>query len=318
MIKSSLRVVIIGFGVQGKKRSLIASKQLISIIDPLSPVANFKDIKELSLNKYDAALVCTGDSEKIKIIEYLINNKKHVLVEKPLISNSTKDIEKIISLTNENKVACYTAYNHRFEPHFINMKNLIKSKKLGKIYNIRMFYGNGTAKLVKQSPWRDNHTGVLSDLGSHLLDTLDFWIDDVKNHQFKVTKYLKKENQSFDYVIINNFNEKNDVSIQLEMSLLCWKNTFTCDVFGEKGSAHINSLCKWGPSEFIHRKRIFPSGIPNEIRKIIVNNDPTWNLEYKHFLNSCIQKKSNTLKKDIWINNVLLELSKQTKVDFII
>ena len=153
MIKNPLRVIIIGFGVQGKKRSLIASKQLISIIDPLSPVANFKDIKELSLNKYDAALVCTGDSEKIKIIEYLIKNKKHVLVEKPLISNSTKDIEKIISLTNENKVACYTAYNHRFEPHFINMKKLIKSKKLGKIYNIRMFYGNGTAKLVKQSPW---------------------------------------------------------------------------------------------------------------------------------------------------------------------
>jgi len=263
-------------------------------------------------------LVCTGDSEKIKIIEYLIKNKKHVLVEKPLISNSTKDIEKIISLTNENKVACYTAYNHRFEPHFINMKKLIKSKKLGKIYNIRMFYGNGTAKLVKQSPWRDNYTGVLADLGSHLLDTLDFWIDDIKNHEFKVTKYLKKENKSFDHVIINNFNEENNVSIQLEMSLLCWKNTFTCDVFGEKGSAHINSLCKWGPSEFIHRQRIIPSGIPNEIKKIIINKDPTWNLEYIHFLNSCIQKKSHTLKKDIWINNLLLDLSKQTKVDFII
>ena len=284
----------------------------------MSPVANFKDIKELSLNKYYAALVCTGDSEKIKIIEYLIKNKKHVLVEKPLISNSTKDIEKIISLTNENKVACYTAYNHRFEPHFINMKKLIKSKKLGKIYNIRMFYGNGTAKLVKQSPWRDNYTGVLADLGSHLLDTLDFWIDDIKNHEFKVTKYLKKENKSFDHVIINNFNEENNVSIQLEMSLLCWKNTFTCDVFGEKGSAHINSLCKWGPSEFIHRQRIIPSGIPNEIKKIIINKDPTWNLEYRHFLNSCIQKKSHTLKKDIWINNLLLDLSKQTKVDFII
>ena len=318
MIKNPLRVIIIGFGVQGKKRSLIASKQLISIIDPLSPVANFKDIKELSLNKYDAALVCTGDSEKIKIIEYLIKNKKHVLVEKPLISNSTKDIEKIISLTNENKVACYTAYNHRFEPHFINMKKLIKSKKLGKIYNIRMFYGNGTAKLVKQSPWRDNYTGVLADLGSHLLDTLDFWIDDIKNHEFKVTKYLKKENKSFDHVIINNFNEENNVSIQLEMSLLCWKNTFTCDVFGEKGSAHINSLCKWGPSEFIHRQRIIPSGIPKEKKKIIIDKDPTWNLEYRHFLNSCIQKKSHTLKKDIWINNLLLDLSKQTKVDFII
>ena len=40
------------------------------------------------------------------------------------------------------------AYNHRFEPHFMRLK-LIDANKLGKIYSCRMFYGNGTARLVK-------------------------------------------------------------------------------------------------------------------------------------------------------------------------
>ena len=95
------------------------------------------------------------------------------------------------------------------------------------------------------------------------------------------------------------------------MSLLSWKNTFTCDVYGEKGSAHINSLCKWGPSEFIYRKRILPSGVPTEEQKTLTMNDPTWRIEYEHFLKSYVYNKKNTLKKDIWINKVLIDLTKQ-------
>ena len=45
---------------------------------------------------------------------------------------------------------------------------------LGGIYRCRMFYGNGTARLVRDSAWRDDGAGVLPDLGSHLLDTARF------------------------------------------------------------------------------------------------------------------------------------------------
>ena len=42
-----------------------------------------------------------------------------------------------------------------------------------------MFYGNGTARLVRNSYWRDQGNGVLSDLGSHLVDTSKFFFDDI-------------------------------------------------------------------------------------------------------------------------------------------
>ena len=37
-----------------------------------------------------------------------------------------------------------------------------------------MFYGNGTA-FSKESKWRDKDKGVLTDIGSHLIDICFFW-----------------------------------------------------------------------------------------------------------------------------------------------
>ena len=76
-------------------------------------------------------------------------------------------------------VICYTAYNHRFEPHYLRMRELIASGELGRIYSCRMYYGNGTARLVRDSVWRDHGAGVLPDLGSHLLDTCRYWFGDI-------------------------------------------------------------------------------------------------------------------------------------------
>ena len=83
------------------------------------------------------------------------------------------------ALARENRAVCYTAYNHRFEPHFVRMRDVDRVGRLGEIYRCRMFYGNGTARLVRDSAWRDQGAGVLPDLGSHLLDTALFWFGDL-------------------------------------------------------------------------------------------------------------------------------------------
>ena len=67
------------------------------------------------------------------------------------------------------------------------------------------------------------------------------------------------------------------------MTLLSWRNHFTCDVLAENGTAHIESLCKWGPTTFTHRTRVLPSGRPPEEATTLVQEDPTWALEYAHF-----------------------------------
>ena len=59
------------------------------------------------------------------------------------------------------------------------MRDLVADGRLGRLYHCRMFYGNGTARLVRESDWRDHGSGVLHDLGSHLLDTASFWFGEL-------------------------------------------------------------------------------------------------------------------------------------------
>lgn len=307
----SVKVIVVGMGVQGAKRQRAAGNDVVATVDPTAKLVDYKDVRAVPLGDFDAAILCIPDSPKVAMVEYLLSNKKHVLVEKPLFSENEKNIRSLLGLADANNVVCYTAYNHRFEPHFVRMRDLIQSGALGNIYSLRMFYGNGTARLVRDSEWRDTGAGVLPDLGSHLLDTLRFWLGESYEANFEVRGAFAHENKSFDQVIIGS----NDMpAIQLEMTLLSWRNHFTCDLFAEKGSAHIESLCKWGPSTFIHRTRILPSGRPTEKVETLEQDDPTWNIEYEHFVDLCKNKGGHNLENDIWINNTLRDLSIATGV----
>jgi predicted dehydrogenase len=168
-----------------------------------------------------------------------------------------------------------------------------------------MFYGNGTARLVRDSAWRDEGAGVLPDLGSHLLDTCRFWFGDI-NENFAVTSAHNYENRAPDHVIIAN--ETMRPRIELEMTLLMWRNHFTCDVLAEKGSGHISSLCKWGPATFTQRTRILPSGRPLEDVKTLTQDDPTWAAEYVHFKNLCARGAKTDLSNDLWLHRALSRL----------
>jgi predicted dehydrogenase len=184
------------------------------------------------------------------------------------------------------------------------MKELIDSGILGKIYGVKLFYGNGTARLVRDSAWRDKGAGVLPDLGSHLLDTVNYWFGQYFDG-FNIHSANRFENQSFDHI---TFGSNERILLQFELSLLSWRNHFYADVFAEKGSAHISSLCKWGPSTFTVRDRKLPSGRPEEESVTLAQSDPTWALEYEHFKRLTVSSINN-LENDIWINNTLHKLA---------
>lgn len=306
-----MRVLIVGLGVQGKKRRNVAAADVIATVDPTATGADYKSIYDVNPDSYDAALCCVPDDPKFKLLSYLLGAKKNVLVEKPLWVAKKEQITELESAAKINKVQCYTAYNHRFEPHFVTMKNLIDSNELGKIYRVRCFYGNGTASLVKASPWRDKGAGVLPDLASHLLDTIRFWFGDIET-KFEVSSCSCFENAAPDHVLIKN--EVGPIKFELEVTLLSWKNHFVCDVLAEKGSAHIESLCKWGPTKFIHRRRVMPSGVPSEVVTTLFQPDPTWEAEYRFFKEQCFNKVEACLGNDMWLGRQIENLSEQALV----
>jgi predicted dehydrogenase len=300
-----MRVVVAGLGVQGHKRRRVAGGDFVAAVDPVNREAEYHRIEDVPLQAYDAVLACIPDEPKIALLEYLLRNGKHVLVEKPLWADDDRDIERLAALASTKHLVCYTAYNHRFEPHFVRMREVIKSGRLGAIYRCRMFYGNGTARLVRDSQWRDRGAGVLPDLGSHLLDTARFWFGTVGD-DFHVVSSRCFENRAPDHVVLGSQGTK--PQLELEMTLLSWRNHFTCDVFAENGSAHISSLCKWGPSSFTLRMRMLPSGRPPEETITLVQDDPTWAIEYEHFKSLCANGRVGNLADDLWLNRTLRRL----------
>jgi scyllo-inositol 2-dehydrogenase (NADP+) len=301
-----MRVVVVGIGVQGRKRRTIAGDEVVATVDPIADDVDYNNLEDVPLDAYDAALVCTPDDAKETLLRFLLGHGKHVLVEKPLVATTTEALRELAALARDNKAVCYTAYNHRFEPHFVRMKECIDSGVLGRIYSCRMFYGNGTARLVRDSRWRDQGAGVLGDLGSHLLDTANYWFG-TRPTSFDVVSSNSFENRAPDHVVL--VNDTVLPRLEFEMTLLMWRNHFTCDVLGEKGSAHIESLCKWGPTTFRHRTRVLPSGRPEEDSETLEQDDPTWALEYDHFKLLCADPGDGNLDTDIWISDELERLS---------
>ena len=303
-----MKVLVVGLGVQGRKRSDLLGKNFVASVDPQAKNATYLDISDAPIDSFDTVFLCVPDAQKIELIEYCILYKKHVLVEKPLITKNPSELINLQTKANSAGVFIYTAYNHRFEPHFKAMKEILDSGVLGKIFSVRMFYGNGTSQLVKASQWRDQGMGVVSDLAPHLLDTLAFWLKINKLNDLFVRSH-HFETIAPDHAVVHA--NMSGVAIKFEMSLCMWRNSFFCDIIGDRGSAHISSLCKWGPSVLTIRKRVLPSGKPSEELRELEMPDPTWALEHEYFFTQILNGAQTNFATDIWIAKTLREMETQ-------
>ena len=74
-----MKTVVVGLGVQGKKRRKFISPNSIVSVDPYVAEADYRFIEDIPLNIYDTVLICVPDNLKLKIIKYCLENKKNVL-----------------------------------------------------------------------------------------------------------------------------------------------------------------------------------------------------------------------------------------------
>jgi predicted dehydrogenase len=276
---TATRFAVVGMGVQGVKRRAIIGDQPCVTVDPVAPGADYTSIADVPIDRYDAVFLCTPDSVKRELVDYLVGHGRHVLIEKPF----TLEPEQYASLADlgaRTGSTIYVAYNHRFEPHIATLKDVLDEGRLGEIYTVSLSYGNGTAELVRTSAWRDTGIGVIADLGSHLLDMIDFWWG-LEGRTIDFMDARSIENRAFDQA---TFRLSGDPASYLETTMLSWRNDFHCHIRGSEGSAHISSLCKWGPSTLTLRGRVRPSGRPDETSTTLVRADPTWAAEYRHFM----------------------------------
>jgi len=289
---------VVGLGNIGRKRQAVLSERCVATADPLNPEADYPSADACPPDRYEAVVLAVPNQAKLGLLEHFLHIGKHVLIEKPLLLPSWECAERLARISGERRVTWYTSYNHRFEPLVEALKERLDSQAIGRLYHGRMFYGNGTVGNMVGT-WRDQGLGVLEDLGSHLLDLTGYLLG-CQGTEFAACRLDRHESTGFDHGILAS----KDGRLALEASFLCWKNTFTIELFGERGSLHLSGLRKWGPSELILRERVFPSGVPRETRETSDGPDVTWQRDVEHF-EALAATGGTSARNDWWISRTL-------------
>lgn len=294
-----MRYLLVGLGNIGAKRRTLLGHRCIATVDPVNPAADYRDVQDCPVDRYDAAILAVPNQVKLGLLRRCLENGKHVLVEKPLLFPDHETAQALDQLAQRRRVIWYTSYNHRFEPLIEILKQELAKDTVGRIYHGRFYYGNGTVGNVSGS-WRAEGLGVVEDLGPHLLDLLGY-LTGCAGSDMEVWSLHKHESRAVDHAVLATTDRR----FVLEMSLLSWKNHFEIELYGEHGSLHLTGLCKWGPSELIVRERVRPSGVPRERRQTVTGQDTTWqrDLDYFERLTALGQ---TSMGNDWWISRVIL------------
>lgn len=301
-----LHYIIIGYGNFGHKWHQTLGPHCLATVsrNPQRGAyfTNVSQIPESTLNQCEAVIVTLPEPVKLPAVEFWLAQGKNVLVEKPLIL-SPKQASHLSKIARENQVIWHTGYNHRFEPHVVKIKELIDGGFLGELYHARITYGFGNARQMVGT-WRDERLGVLADVGSHLIDLTHFLF----GYQGKDFRAIKLRRLEFQNGLDHCLFATRDYRIILQTSAVTWKNTFVIEAYGEKGSLHMNGLCKWGGSKLILRQRVLPAGVPKEEGFEIVNpppyTDPTFVKEMKYFEEQ-IRNGQTSCENDLLISQAI-------------
>lgn len=300
--EKSLRYLIVGYGNIGNKRHSVLGKKCVATVDPNTKTgADFRDAREVPLEKYDVAVLTVPQEPKFKLTEYFLSKGKHVLVEKPLIITRAQG-KRLATLAKGNKGIWYTSYNHQFEPNIVKIQKLMDSGFIGKLYHARFVYSFGNIQ-ERIGTWRETQFGVLEEISPHVID-FAFNLFGYKGNDFIIDASHQFESKIFDHWLFSTKDKK----VFFETSSVTWKNVFSIDIFGNKGSIHMNGLNKWDGSSLSVRTRILPSGAPKERNSQSKGLDNSWKVDFNYF-EKLVTENKTSLKKDLETSKALANIA---------
>lgn len=292
-----MRYLLVGCGNIGAKRRAVLGARCRATVDPVAP-ADHRTVAEVAPDHYDAVVAAVPNDVKVELLRYFLDRGKHVLVEKPLLLD-TATAADLARRARATGAVWYTSYNFRFEPHVLALKARLDAGELGRLYRVRMVYGNGTAGNL-MGTWRDSRYGVLEDMATHLIDLAGF-VFGRAGAAFQVWERRSHELKGPDHCILATA----DRALVIECSFLSWKNRWRIEVVGERGMLEMDGLTKWGGSELVAWRRRFPSGAPEEERHRVAGPDPTWAADLAHF-EERVRAGTTSHDNDVWLSRTVM------------
>ena len=201
----------------------------------------------------------------------------HVLCEKPL-ARTASEAARMRDAAAAAGVVHMAGYNYRFAPAVLLARRLIQEGRLGRIFHFRTRYCDDSM-VDPQVPygWRHNKalagSGVIGDLAAHSVDLARFLVGEIEavsacSRIF--TGRRPRRDGSMGVVDVEDALEailefENGAIGTLEASTFCpgWKNLFTFEVNGERGSL------TWNLERLNELEVFLPDGGANGFRTVL-------------------------------------------------
>jgi len=303
----TLRVGIAGYGIVGKTRHKALDKHkafnVVAVSDKnfkeypasLNSINTYCDYKELiDKETLDVLFVSVPNKLAAEATLIALNKGLHVFCEKPPAKNLNElyPIKRYIEENQELKLMY--GFNHRFHASIIDAIEIIKSKSLGEVVNLRGIYGKSNMISFNQTDWRTKRSesggGILLDQGIHMLDLIRYFGGEFKN----VHSYISNSFWNFDvednaYVMMKS---NKGIVAQLMSSATQWQHTFNLCITLEKGSLELNGILSGSKSYGDETLKILSSnsklqGKPH-IEKRSYDEDISWDGEINYFADALV------------------------------
>lgn len=253
----------------------------------------FTTVEEaINQNEYDIAFILTPPVYHIPIALKLVKEGIDLFIEKPL-SNSLKDVDKLVKIKERKNLVIMVGYNQRFNVGLRNLRSYVVRGLLGKPYYIRAEFGQ---YLPDWRPWQDyrkTYTAIRAMGGGIILDAsheIDYviWIARSKVKKIKAL-YEKASNLEIDVEdlaeIILKF--KNGITASIHLNMVERGYNRYCKVIGEEGTI------KW---DFKNNLLELYNGKNKQLitKKYELDPNHSYLEEMKHFL-ECFRKRTEPL-----------------------
>ena len=180
-----IRFGVIGTGFWGRNHARVLSElpetSLVAVcdVDPVHGQSIAKKFETQWYQKYDdllrvkdidAVCICTPTTTHAAIALSAAENRKHLLIEKPIAAN-TMEAKKIVETCESLELKTMTGFIERFNPGTRRLKELIGKGTLGEV--VLAF-----ARRLNRWPERIGDVGVVKDSAIHDFDLMRFLFEE--------------------------------------------------------------------------------------------------------------------------------------------
>ena len=248
---NSLNVGLIGFGMAGQ----VFHAPMVLCVDNLQlttiQTTNKSNI-EIAAKKYpnaeivgetsallardsiDLVIVATPNQTHFELAKAALEANKHVVVDKPFTASSVEAAELIELAAARGKILS-VHQNRRWDSDFLTVQKILDKNLLGRLVEVEIHYDRFRPAL-RENTWKEKNspgTGILYDLGSHLIDQAQVLFGLPK----MVTADIRRQRTGSE--IADNFAvvlEYEKIKVTLKAGLLVREPLPHYILLGEKGS----------------------------------------------------------------------------------